>query len=478
MKRRRSEEHDEPEPPAAQSSPSRESAHSYEGNIADTETDTQGDHPHVSSSRRSPAAIPSAGESSQADAPPPAKKKRTRTLTTPHQSAVLHALLAQSRFPTTAMREEVGRAIGLSARKVQVWFQASLASLRLKARRPRNQAGQAAEQASTGAIPLTSLPGPSHLAQQPSTSSTAFAGSSSYGATTYGQPSASVSVSRALYEAELALRNSAAAAPPASLAGPGVPGPSTSLATPLTSVPPPSLPRLQAPPSPVSYGYAGREFTAPLPPPHRYSSPEPYGRLPGPYESRRASPEARVHAPRDMSLSLPPLTLDESRYPRGVSPGSRLPPLDTRPYSHTAPRRWTESDSILESPLAYTGSSSLRRSHSRSPPYPLPGYTSIERPILPPLRLPSPSSHPHHPLSATSVSSATHPPRGEDLAPSPISLREPRGTISSPTISRTTRFDPVRAAISDKESQSRATTTSPQRPGKEAGTPPYASPPA
>ena len=27
--------------------------------------------------------------------PPPAKKKRTRTLTTPHQAAVLHALLAQ-----------------------------------------------------------------------------------------------------------------------------------------------------------------------------------------------------------------------------------------------------------------------------------------------------------------------------------------------------------------------------------------------
>lgn len=80
----------------------------------------------------------------QVTAPP--KKKRTRTLTTPHQSAVLHALLAkvrrflgtffllplpylapshsylpsQSRFPTTAMREEVGRQIGLSARKVQV----------------------------------------------------------------------------------------------------------------------------------------------------------------------------------------------------------------------------------------------------------------------------------------------------------------------------------------------------------------------
>ncbi|KIM44009.1 hypothetical protein M413DRAFT_17888 [Hebeloma cylindrosporum] len=61
----------------------------------------------------------------------PPKKKRTRTLTTPHQSAVLHALLAQSRFPTTAMREEVGRSIGLSARKVQ--------NQRQKARRPRSQ---------------------------------------------------------------------------------------------------------------------------------------------------------------------------------------------------------------------------------------------------------------------------------------------------------------------------------------------------
>ncbi|KAJ7772926.1 hypothetical protein DFH07DRAFT_1057285 [Mycena maculata] len=45
------------------------------------------------------------------------------TLTTPHQSAVLHALLAQGRLPTTAMREEVGRAIGMSAREVETWFQ-------------------------------------------------------------------------------------------------------------------------------------------------------------------------------------------------------------------------------------------------------------------------------------------------------------------------------------------------------------------
>ncbi|KAJ7908858.1 hypothetical protein B0H13DRAFT_1715135 [Mycena leptocephala] len=74
---------------------------------------------------------------SETSPPPvaPLKKKRTRTLTTPHQSAVLHALLAQSRFPTTAMREEVGRSIGLSARKVQIWFQ----NQRQKARRPGSQ---------------------------------------------------------------------------------------------------------------------------------------------------------------------------------------------------------------------------------------------------------------------------------------------------------------------------------------------------
>ncbi|KAG6899410.1 hypothetical protein C0993_010473 [Termitomyces sp. T159_Od127] len=48
---------------------------------------------------------------------PSPKKKRTRTLTTPHQAAVLHALLAKSRFPNATVREEVGKSIGLSARK-------------------------------------------------------------------------------------------------------------------------------------------------------------------------------------------------------------------------------------------------------------------------------------------------------------------------------------------------------------------------
>ncbi|KAF9467490.1 hypothetical protein BDZ94DRAFT_1318492 [Collybia nuda] len=99
----------------ARSSPSSDS----QDDMADTEMDSGRSQPKETL----PLAV----------APP--KKKRTRTLTTPHQAAVLHALLAQSRFPTTAVREEVGRSIGLSARKVQIWFQ----NQRQKARRPRSQ---------------------------------------------------------------------------------------------------------------------------------------------------------------------------------------------------------------------------------------------------------------------------------------------------------------------------------------------------
>ncbi|GAA5941522.1 homeobox domain-containing protein [Sporobolomyces koalae] len=50
-------------------------------------------------------------------------KKRSRTLTTPAQTAVLNALLAKTRFPSTETREEVGAQIGMSARRVQIWFQ-------------------------------------------------------------------------------------------------------------------------------------------------------------------------------------------------------------------------------------------------------------------------------------------------------------------------------------------------------------------
>ncbi|KAG6828040.1 hypothetical protein H0H92_009540 [Tricholoma furcatifolium] len=101
--------------------------------------------------------------------PPPPKKKRTRTLTTPHQAAVLHALLAKSRFPNTTTREEVGRSIGLSARKVQ--------NQRQKARRPRSESEtsrkrssprygefQSPEGAGVGSFPIAPEPGPSYSA--------------------------------------------------------------------------------------------------------------------------------------------------------------------------------------------------------------------------------------------------------------------------------------------------------------------------
>ncbi|KAG8215642.1 hypothetical protein J3R82DRAFT_7512 [Butyriboletus roseoflavus] len=91
----------------------------------------------------------------QTTAPP--KKKRTRTLTTPHQSAVLHALLAKSRFPTTAMREEVGRQIGLSARKVQIWFQ----NQRQKARRPQGEPASLTRPPQFGPFPIMTPAGPS-----------------------------------------------------------------------------------------------------------------------------------------------------------------------------------------------------------------------------------------------------------------------------------------------------------------------------
>ncbi|KAF8324709.1 uncharacterized protein EI90DRAFT_3019461 [Cantharellus anzutake] len=51
------------------------------------------------------------------------RPRRTRTLMTSQQLTILHALLAQTRFPTTAQREEAARQTVLTPRKVQVWFQ-------------------------------------------------------------------------------------------------------------------------------------------------------------------------------------------------------------------------------------------------------------------------------------------------------------------------------------------------------------------
>ncbi|KAI0668160.1 hypothetical protein C8Q78DRAFT_1071487 [Trametes maxima] len=170
-----------------------------------------------------------AATSESAPEGPPPKKKRTRTLTTPHQAAVLHALLAQSRFPTTQMREEVGRAIGLSARKVQ--------NQRQKARRPRGQAATSA--------PLTRPPqfGPFTNAPPGSSSEvspTAHSGSSAEGFYSRGPGSielpfgaigappsaASERFAHASRDPYLAEEYARSGVVPTQLAGPGIPGPS------------------------------------------------------------------------------------------------------------------------------------------------------------------------------------------------------------------------------------------------------------
>ncbi|KAI6131115.1 hypothetical protein EDD16DRAFT_1792959 [Pisolithus croceorrhizus] len=127
-------------------SSSSESSHSHSGMVGDEIEPERSQQSEISPATHS-------------ESPP--KKKRTRTLTTPHQSAVLHALLAKSRFPTTAMREEVGRQIGLSARKVQ--------NQRQKSRRPQGssatggdsahllQPAQSVSGSSSGSLPNTGV---------------------------------------------------------------------------------------------------------------------------------------------------------------------------------------------------------------------------------------------------------------------------------------------------------------------------------
>ncbi|PWN18094.1 homeobox protein EgHBX4, partial [Microstroma glucosiphilum] len=49
--------------------------------------------------------------------------KRVRTLLTQEQAEVLQSILAQTPFPSTSVREAAARELGISPRKVQVWFQ-------------------------------------------------------------------------------------------------------------------------------------------------------------------------------------------------------------------------------------------------------------------------------------------------------------------------------------------------------------------
>lgn len=131
--------------------------HSAQYAISSDENVQHHRHDSASSDGQEDGPAPAASTSNAPNPPP--KKKRTRTLTTSHQSSVLLALLARTPFPTTAEREEVGRAIGLTARKVQVWFQ-NQRQKQKKASQSGTLAASAHQTATTSApLPLSRQPG-------------------------------------------------------------------------------------------------------------------------------------------------------------------------------------------------------------------------------------------------------------------------------------------------------------------------------
>lgn len=412
------------------SSPSTASSHG-EGHAADTEMDAAGpsgasgaENTRQTGKKRRESDPPPAQ-------PPPAKKKRTRTLTTPHQSAVLHALLAQSRFPTTAMREEVGRSIGLSARKVQVWFQ----NQRQKARRPRNQGSDPLTRPPQyGAFPnvLSLVPpsgGPSSFPLGEGQSPFYMAPPVPFIRFNAGQDSPSRE--DAIGPSVTGTRTS----PVGHLSGPGVPGPSSSLAP---RIPPPS-PASQHPhpwqssndsqpgaPLPAAAVMPSREFTfsLPFPPLHVPET------SPGAHFSQTRFP------PPPLSLSHHPVAASPQHMslPAGGEP-ALLPPLS--PFA-------AESRPHTPGPfLAHARSLDPARQHR----------------ILP-LHVPE-TPHAHsHPHRRPALPFLPHP--AERAATSGSS----RG--GSPPVlvrARARRFDPVREAASERSGSQGTDVSTPPRPG-------------
>ncbi|KAJ8517850.1 hypothetical protein ONZ45_g5003 [Pleurotus djamor] len=321
-----------------------------------------------------------------AEAAPP-KKKRTRTLTTPHQSAVLHALLAQSRFPTTAMREEVGRAIGLSARKVQIWFQ----NQRQKARRPRSQSDAPPnllphQDPNTNAPP----PGPSYPART-TTPQGHIGGGSHQAANTHVQASGS-------------------------LLGPGVPGHIISPSRPSLSRPPESQILPLAEPPPLTHRSV-------------LDNPYPQGR-PTPLP-----PHARTFGDR------PPVEPLSRSFSRVLPPLSIVPP----PNFHQTP----SAGSNILPPLTQSAPPTAVSYELRpSSPEPTISPTRVVQPIPPPFTLQPPPQWDTSSMSPRPNTSSWSSRSSGDNFPMPfLPSRRPR-PVSRPESrsdsNRPGRYDPVR----------------------------------
>ncbi|KAJ7727273.1 hypothetical protein B0H16DRAFT_756923 [Mycena metata] len=333
----------------------------------------------------------------------PLKKKRTRTLTTPHQSAVLHALLAQSRFPTTAMREEVGRSIGLSARKVQIWFQ----NQRQKARRPGSQS----DTSQPGPLPYSSFsnaPSSYHISEQSMLHGEREGRAVPHAYSGY-PPS-----DRFLGSVE---------APP-QLLGPGMPGRSPQRGRPLLQI--------------ASAG-APPEYTREHPAPPFTSRSLPGPRTLDPENSEGTFPFHRTHA--DPSRTLPPLVFNQP---------SRRPDMHSSSFmlAHSAPTTPSQSSSFLTSP-----SPSPTFAHN------VPEYQTYSRTALglpPPFTLqPQPQwdSSSQRPQSSSWSRSDSHSTRDSSSPPTSF-LKEPSPTDDGNTPrlepaqpSRSGRYDPVRAVF-------------------------------
>ncbi|KAJ7653369.1 hypothetical protein B0H17DRAFT_1268292 [Mycena rosella] len=351
----------------------------------------------------------------------PLKKKRTRTLTTPHQSAVLHALLAQSRFPTTAMREEVGRSIGLSARKVQ--------NQRQKARRPGSQS----DHSQTGPLQYSSFPNapPAYTSEHPMSHGEREGRAIPHAYSGYPPSEQYIGSGEALPQ----------------LLGPGMPGRSS-----------------QQRGRPVLHLASNDPYSRELPAPP-YSSRS----LPGPRSldsenSEGAFPFRRTHGD-DPSRTLPPLLFNNQ-------PSRRLD-MHSFMLARSAPTTPSHA-SILTSP-----SPSPTFAHD----IPVQSYSSSSSSLglPPPFTLqPQPQWDNERPQSATWSRSGSHSTRDSSSPPPRSLLKEPspdddgdtpRLGPAQPT--RSGRYDPVRAMFVPY-----SPTTSDATPASSGGAGPSSSPPA
>lgn len=371
--------------------------------------------PSVSSSQGDMAdnegeAGPSQSSATAQPTNPPPKKKRTRTLTTPHQSAVLHALLAQVSSKTRGPRNErssghthshasrqlpcerklavlLGSALGrcrcvrdmlwIRARLtelLQIWFQASsrydqdasvltntfLQNQRQKARRPRGQ--QSAPLTRPPQFgPFTNVPpgisgdasavaGPSSLHAQPSVTSGSGSSTSALPLMRAPGPSGVEFFAHQEPHASSAYPRSGSLS---QLSGPGIPGPSS-------AVPPHSaLPTEARGTLPFPEAQRGMPAYPGSSPVHLLSPLNPFGSDDAPRTQHASAGGSRRFSDVPMMLqrlTLPPI-VDPRQDVMGHSSSSRFPPplhsFSPPSTSAVGARRGSYAQEQAEPPFAH-----------------------------------------------------------------------------------------------------------------------------